>query len=111
MVEEKGCGKRFLGWTGLGHACGVRVQRVQRGGLTGLWPEGCGRLSAAGCVSLALKGQRPFGPRVVVSPLRAMNIKSALRDLLSVPYDMISILKCKTIQPRLQREIGLFSLG
>ena len=30
--------------------------------------------------------------RVVVSPLWAMNIKSALRDLLSVPYGMISIL-------------------
>ena len=28
----------------------------------------------------------------MVSPLRAMNIKSALRDLLSVPYGMISIL-------------------
>ena len=34
----------------------------------------------------------PMGRRVVVSPLRAMNIKSALRDLLSVPYGMISIL-------------------
>ena len=88
----------------IGCACGARVDGA-------LGPEGCGRLSAAGCVSLALKEQRPFGPRVVVSPLRAMNIKSALRDLLSVPYDMISILKWKTIQPRLQREIGLFSLG
>ena len=27
-----------------------RVQRVQRGRLTGLRPEGCGRLTAAGCV-------------------------------------------------------------
>ena len=35
-------------------------------------------------------GDSPAGPRVVVSPLRAMSIKSALRDLLSVPYNMIS---------------------
>ena len=34
----------------------------------------------------------PAALKVVVSPLRAMNIKSALRDLLSVPYGMISIL-------------------
>ena len=34
----------------------------------------------------------PAGPRVVVSPLRAMSMKSALRDLLSVSYGMISIL-------------------
>ncbi len=40
----------------LGHTFGVRVQRVQkvqrvqRGRLTGLCPEGCGRLMAAGCV-------------------------------------------------------------
>ena len=27
-----------------------KVQRVQRGRLTGLRPEGCGRLTAAGCV-------------------------------------------------------------
>ena len=34
-----------------GHALsGVRIQRVQRGRLTGLRPEGCGRLTAAGCV-------------------------------------------------------------
>ena len=59
-------------------------------GLTGLRPEGCGRLTAAGCVEglrkkvlridgpfraqgfLSLTG--PLGPRVVVSPLRAMSI-------------------------------------
>ena len=35
---------------------------------------------------------RPFGPRVVVSPLRAMNIKSALRDWLYESYSMKSIL-------------------
>ncbi len=34
----------------------------------------------------------PSAPRVVVSPLRAMSIKPALRDLLSVSYDMITIL-------------------
>ena len=42
-----------------GHACGVRVhrvqkvQRVQRGRLTALRAEGCGRLSAAGYVRFA----------------------------------------------------------
>ena len=62
-----------------------KVQKVQRGRLTGLRPEGCGRLTAAGCVEglyrkvlkmdrplaggfLSLTG--PLGPRVVVSPLR-----------------------------------------
>ena len=34
----------------------------------------------------------PSAPRVVVSPLRAMSIKSALRIHLSVSYGMISIL-------------------
>ena len=78
---------------GLGHACGVRVhrvqkvQRVQRGrflGLTGpmgrkvlkfdgaFGPEGCGGGSAAGCVEglyiALLRGRRPFGPRVMVAP-------------------------------------------
>ena len=38
-----------------------------------------------------------------------MLIKSALRDLLSVSYGMISILQWKTIQPRLRHEVGLFS--
>ena len=62
-----------------------RVQKVQRGRLTGLRPEGCGRLTAAGCVEglyrkvLKMDGHRaqgfsgltgPLGPRVVVSPLR-----------------------------------------
>ena len=39
--------------TSVGHTFGVRVQKVQkvqRGRLTGLRPEGCGRLTAAGCV-------------------------------------------------------------
>ena len=39
---------------------------------------------------LSLTG--PLAPRVVVSPLRAISIKLALRDLLSVSYGMISIL-------------------
>ena len=73
----------------IGHTCGVKVQRVQRVqrvqkgrflGLTG--PMG----------RRVLKFDGPFGPRVVVSPSRAMSMKSALRDLLSVPYGMISIL-------------------
>ena len=82
MKEERkeGGGGGFA----FGHTFGVRVD----GPLArGLWPPDGGRL----CIA-SLRGQRPFGPRVVVSPLRAMNIKSALRDLLSVPYGMISIL-------------------
>ena len=73
-VVEKGCGKGFLGWTGLGHTCGVRVLKMDgpsaQGflGLTAFQAEGCGIAR------------------------RAMSIKSALRDLLSVSYDMISIL-------------------
>ena len=64
--------KRFLGLTGpmgprvvvaadaLGHSFGVRVQR---GRLTGLRPEGCGRLMAAGCVEgLRKKVLRIDGP-------------------------------------------------
>ena len=50
-----------------------KVQRVQRGKV--LKMEGP---SAQGFLSLT----GPLGPRVVVSPLRAMSIKSALRDLL-----------------------------
>ena len=44
--------------------------------------------SAQGFLSLT----GPLAPMVVVSPLRAMSMKSALRDLLSVSYGMISIL-------------------
>ena len=55
--------------------------------LTAFWAEGCG------------------------IALWAMSMKSALRDLLSVPYGMINILQWKTIQPRLRSEVGLFSLG
>ena len=54
---------------------------------------------------------RPYGPEGCGLPLRAMSIKSALRDDLTVPYGMISILQWKTIQPRLRCGVGLFSLG
>ena len=61
-----------------GHTFGVRVQRVQRvqrvvvaADAAGFIKQGRG--SAAGCVvglcSLPLRGQQPFGLRVVVSPL------------------------------------------
>ena len=78
----------FLGLTG---PMGRRVLKFD--GAFG--PKGCGGGFAAGCVEglhRFAQGQRPFGPRVVVSPLRAMNIKSALRDLLSVSYGKITIL-------------------
>ena len=68
-----------------------KVQRVQRERLTGLRPEGCGRLTAAGCVRFA---QRATALRAEGSglPLRAMLIKSALRDWLYGPYSLILIL-------------------
>ena len=102
-----------------------RVQRVQRGGLTALRAEGCGRLSAAGCVRFAQGATAPAALRVAASPSRAMSFISrlrrsrqhrvsilsaylvhpfplrgtspqgetrALRDLLSVSYDIVSIL-------------------
>ena len=37
-----------------------KVQRVQKGRLTALRAEGCGRLSAAGCVSLRSGGDSGF---------------------------------------------------
>ena len=52
-------------WRFIGHTFGVRVQkvqkvqrvqRVQRGRLTALRAEGCGRLSAAGCVRWRSRG-------------------------------------------------------
>ena len=63
-----------------GYTCGVRVQRgrvlkIDR-------PLAGGFLSLTG----------PLAPRVVVSPLRAMNIKSALREWLFMSYGIISIL-------------------
>ena len=62
-----------------------RVQKVQRGRLTGLRPEGYGRLTAAGCVRFA-QGATALWAEGCGLPLRAMLIKSALRDWLSVSY-------------------------
>jgi hypothetical protein len=49
-----------------------KVQRVQRGRLTGLRPEGCGRLPAAGCGKgfgqKVLKGDAYIDPPVVGKP-------------------------------------------
>ena len=64
----------------LRHACGVRVHRVQKGrslGLTG--PMG----------RRVLKFDGAFGPEGCGIARRAMSIKSALRDWLSVSYGMI----------------------
>ena len=90
----------------LGHTFGVRVQR---GRLTGLRPEGCGRLMAAGCVEglhrfaqgaekkvLKMDGPSAQGFLSLTAlraegcglPLRAMLIKSALRDL---PFCVIGL--------------------
>ena len=94
----KGCGIAHgaTGWPGFRglrpwtRPAGVRVD----GPLArGLWPPNGGRLC-----SLSLRGQGerflsltgPLAPRVVVSPSWAMSIKSALRDLLSVPYGIVS---------------------
>ena len=66
------------------------------GRLTGLRPEGCGRLSAAGYVRFAQGATALRAEGCGIAPW-AMSIKSALRDLLSVPYGMISILQWKTI--------------
>ena len=61
----------------------ARVHRVQREKVLKMdGPSAQGFLSLTG----------PLGPRVVVSPLRAMSIKSALRIYLSVSYSMIGIL-------------------
>lgn len=46
----------------------MRVQKVQRGRLTGLRPEGCGRLSAAGCVRFAQGATAPAALRVADCP-------------------------------------------
>ena len=80
-----GCDRRrrpvSFGLLVLGHACGMRVD----GPLArGLWPPDGGRLC-----SLALRGQRPFGPRVADCRSAAMLIKSALRDWLYGSYSMI----------------------
>ena len=67
-----------------------RVQRVQQEkrfrGFKGFRGEGGRawgpRVMADFVGGLCRKGRRPFGPRVVVSPFRAMLMKSALRDFL-----------------------------
>ena len=75
-----------------------KVQRVQRGRLTGLCPEGCGRLSAAGYVRFAQGATAPAALKVADCRSAATLIKSALRDLLSVPYGMISILRIGSLR-------------
>ena len=60
--------------------------------MTALRAEGCGRLSAAGYVRFAQGATAPAALRVADCRSAAMLIKSALRDLLSVSYGMISIL-------------------
>ena len=59
--------------------------------MTALRAEGCGRLSAAGCVRWRSGGDSPNGLRVVVAASPQF-LKSALRDWLSVSYGIISIL-------------------
>ena len=71
---------------------GSEGSKDSEGRLTALRAEGCGRLSAAGCVSLRSGGDSGFAAEGCGLPLRAMLIKSALRDLLSVSYDIVSIL-------------------
>ena len=66
-----------------GGLCRRVVKRVVQGKVLKMDRPGAGGF-------LSLTAALPL--RVVVSPLWAMNIKSALRDLLSVPYGMISIL-------------------
>ena len=60
--------------------------------MTALRAEGCGRLSAAGCVRFAQGATAPAALRVVDCRSAAMLIKSALRAWLSVSYGMIRIL-------------------
>ena len=45
-----------------------KVQRVQRGRLTGLRPEDCGRLTAAGCVRFAQGATAPSALKVADCP-------------------------------------------
>ena len=60
--------------------------------MTALRAEGCGRLSAAGCVSLRSGGDSGFAAEGGGLPLRAILIKSALRDWLYGSYGMIRLL-------------------
>ena len=70
--------------SGIGHTFGVRVDGAAP---RGLWPPDVG-----GLCSLRSGGDSACGAEGCGLPLRAMLIKSALRDLLSVSYSMISIL-------------------
>ena len=85
----------------------MRVQKVQRVQRVVVAAD------AAGCVEglhrFAQGATAPAALRVADCRSAAMLIKSALRDDLAVSYGMISILQWKTIQPRLRREVGLFS--
>ena len=60
--------------------------------MTALRAEGCGRLSAAGCVRFAQGATAPAALRVVDCRSAAMLIKSALRVWLSMSYGMIRML-------------------
>ena len=111
--------KYFLD-TPFGHALsGVRVDGAAPRGflrglsLTALWTEGCGgalraqikkrdAAGAAGCVEglhrFAQGATAPAALRVADYRSAAMLIKSALRDLLSVSYGMISILRIGSLR-------------
>ena len=77
-------------WRFIGHTFGVRVQkdqkvqrvqRVQRGRLTALRAEGCGRLSAAGCVPTG--GTTHYDLCVASAPsnhVRCASLRSGGRD-------------------------------
>ncbi len=69
-----------------------KVQKVHRGRLTGLRPEGCGRLTAAGYIRFAQGATAPAALRVADCRRAAMLIKSALRNWLYESYSMKSIL-------------------
>ena len=66
--------------------------------LTGLRPEGCGRLMAAGYVRFAQGATAPTALKVADCRSAAMLIKSALRDWLSMSYGMISILRIGSLR-------------
>ena len=59
--------------------CRGLCRRVVKERLTTLRAEGCGRLSAAGCVRFAQGATAPTALKVTVSPSRAMSFISRLR--------------------------------
>ena len=110
--QAEGCGggfaasfiKKGRGWR---RRLGRRVVKGKVDGPPGrrLWPPKGGRLCPhRGNDSLhfvrrsAQGATAPAALRVVVSPLRAMNIKSALRDWLSASYGMINILRIGSLR-------------